>query len=159
MTRPNRMILLGMEHLDALVAMASALVLESPILQHFPFDEPRARAVLQNALSNHNGGGFGIMEESSKGEVLVGAVVFHTSALSFSAMQVAYDVIFYVSPGSRKSNYGIRLVRRYQQWAKERKLLPIVVSMSGISDRIESLYRRAGFIKMGLNLIGRNYHG
>ncbi|MGL6086631.1 MAG: GNAT family N-acetyltransferase [Enterobacterales bacterium] len=65
----------------------------------------------------------------------------------WSPVRVASDYLFYVVPRHRGSRAAIRLVRAYQEWAKEIECAEVRLSVaSGIHhDRTEKLYQRLGF--------------
>ncbi|AIT13702.1 acetyltransferase [Salmonella phage BP12B] len=69
----------------------------------------------------------------------------------WSPALVASDLLFYIIPEKRGSLAGVRLLKAYKSWAKERGCIEARLSIaSGINEeRVGRMYNRLGFTPFG----------
>jgi len=80
------------------------------------------------------------------GGVITGMIFGTTDRLAYSTARYATDVLFIAErPGS-----GIAMLRQFIEWAKKQNVWEITCGNSAGDDpRMDNLYRRLGFTKIG----------
>lgn len=66
------------------------------------------------------------------------------------------DIILYVSPDYRGMPISVKLIKMYQEWARERKVDYITIGQStgiGDMDRVRNFYEKLGFKSTGFNCL------
>ena len=81
----------------------------------------------------------------------VGFLWGHAHALPWSKAKLAFDTILYVIPEKRKSSAGYKLMKSWEEWAKEKDAVEVQISIaSGIhEDETTSFYKRLGYSYIG----------
>jgi GNAT superfamily N-acetyltransferase len=84
--------------------------------------------------------------------IVIGFLWGQTSYLPWSKELIATDNVFYILPEFRGGLYGVKLIRRYEEIAKERGAKQIALSIaSGITEgRTSELYTHLGYHKVGI---------
>lgn len=114
-----------------------------------PYDEARARAVLQVFLSNPGTFARGVRGDDGRiGGVMLGEI---SQPLWWSRERVANMAVLYVRPDVR-GRAGVRLVRAFVRWASASKVRRIILGLtSGIDEaRAGRLFERLGFAARGV---------
>jgi hypothetical protein len=109
-----------------------------------PYDETRARAVLQVFLSNPGTFARGVLGDDGRiGGVMLGEI---SQPLWWSRERVANMAVLYVRPDVR-GRAGASLLRRFKAWAKAARADVVHVGISsGIDEaRTGELFARIGF--------------
>jgi GNAT superfamily N-acetyltransferase len=88
------------------------------------------------------------------GDFLVGAIVGLTFLPPYSNRLVAGDYIWYVRPEHRGGMAGVRLMKMFEDWARDVGAVQILTgATSGInSKRSAALLERLGFVPTGASL-------
>lgn len=82
----------------------------------------------------------------------VGLLWGSARSLPWSKARLAFDTILYVVPEKRKTSVGYRLMKGWEEWAKENNAVEVQISIaSGIHEQ-ESI---AFFNKLGYKYIGQ----
>ncbi|HEY4117563.1 MAG TPA: GNAT family N-acetyltransferase [Byssovorax sp.] len=86
-----------------------------------------------------------------RGGVIVGFLGGALTTYPFCNERLAHDVGFYVAPEARASSAAVRLIQAFRAWAVEQGAREVSLGVSsGVEvDRIERLYTRLGFRRMG----------
>lgn len=75
-------------------------------------------------------------------------------ALPWSKEKLAFDTILYVVPEKRKSSVGYKLMKSWEEWARENNAVEVQISIaSGIHEDSSVSF----FKKMGYHYIGQQY--
>lgn len=85
---------------------------------------------------------------------MVGALIGVMEQQIFSDAFTASVMHFDVLPEARMGGYGVRLLRAFEQWAKNRKAIEVSFGVNSEAE-IESLATFAG--KMGYRKVGENF--
>ena len=94
-----------------------------------------------------------LVAESAKGEVvggLIGLVEQQIFSDAWTASIMHYDVL----PEYRMGGYGVRLLKAFEQWAKNRKVIEISFGINSEDDMART-GKFAG--RMGYRKVGENY--
>lgn len=94
-----------------------------------------------------------LVAESAKGDVvggLIGLVEQQIFSDAWTASIMHYDVL----PEARMGGYGVRLLRAFEQWAKNRKVIEISFGINS-EDDMALTGKFAG--RMGYRKVGENY--
>lgn len=80
---------------------------------------------------------------------LIGVLEKHIFSDQFTASVMHYDVL----PEARMGGYGLRLLRAFEQWAANRKVVEIAfgVNSGAEPDSLGRFARRVGYQKVGEN--------
>lgn len=74
--------------------------------------------------------------------------------LPWSKAKLAYDTILYVVPEKRKSAVGVRLMKAWEEWAKEQGAVEVQISIaSGIHEEETCRF----YERMGYSYIGQQF--
>jgi GNAT superfamily N-acetyltransferase len=95
-----------------------------------------------------------LVAENSQGQV-VGALIGVAEQQIFSDAWTASVMHFDVLPEARMGGYGVRLLKAFEQWAKNRHVFEITLGVnSGIdTDSIGGFVKRMGYTKVGENYV------
>lgn len=124
------------------------------------YDEARVAQTLSAALSQGNGHGSGryvcFVSEDSQGQVVGGLLAVlekHIFSQQHTASIMHYDVL----PDKRMGGYGVRLLKAFEQWCKNRQVAEINFGINSVAEARE-MQRLGGFArKMGYAKVGENY--
>ncbi|HCW18831.1 GNAT family N-acetyltransferase [Achromobacter sp.] len=132
--------------IDGLLPIAAAMHAESRF-RVLDFSPDKMRSLFEHLAQNENGCLLVVEHEGGLHGVLAGGL-----AQDFFGQTVAaFEYGVYVSPARRGSMDGVRLVKAYLAWARERGALYINMGVTtGVTtDRTGALYERLGARKVG----------
>jgi GNAT superfamily N-acetyltransferase len=134
------------EHVKQVIALARRMHAEGAYA-FLPFDPAKVLAgILACAtLVDH------FAAVALRHDAIVGFLGGALTTYPFCNERLAHDLGFYVAPEARASTAAVRLVRAFRAWAVEQgaRELSLGVSSGVNVERIEALYGRMGFTKMG----------
>lgn len=117
-----------------------------------PFEPGRLQASLEHLLGSPDGR-YAFLVAESAGRA-VGALIGVMERQIFSAVDTASVMHFDVLPEFRMGGHGVRLLRAFERWARNRRAFEISFGTnSGIE--IDTLRRFA--LRMGYAKVGENY--
>jgi GNAT superfamily N-acetyltransferase len=95
-----------------------------------------------------------LVAESSQGEI-VGALIGLAEQQIFSDAWTASVMHFDVLPEARMGGYGVRLLKAFEQWAKNRNVIEITLGVnSGVgTEAIGAFIQKMGYTKVGANYV------
>ena len=95
---------------------------------------------------------FLVAEDSEKGVVgaLIGVLEQHIFSDQLTASVMHYDVL----PEKRMGGYGVRLLKAFEHWCANRKVVEINLGVNS-GEAVESLGRFV--VRMGYSKVGENY--
>lgn len=121
-----------------------------------PYDAQRVTNAFAQLIHRGQSKYVFFVAENGKGAV-VGALIgvieqqIFSSALTASVMH--YDVL----PEARMGGYGVRLLKAFEQWAQNRKVIEINFGINSVDDEVE-LARLARFAqRLGYRMVGGNF--
>lgn len=124
--------------------------------RHQPFDAQRMTNAFAELIHRGQGKYVFFVAENSRGQV-VGALIgvlehqIFSSALTASVMHI--DVL----PEARMGGYGVRLLKAFEQWAKNRRAIEINFGINSVDDDAE-LVRLTRFARrLGYQMVGANF--
>lgn len=120
----------------------------------FVYDEARVAQALRAALEKGSGRYICFVAEDSKQQV-VGGLLAVLEQHIFSEQLVASVMHYDVLPESRMGGYGVRLLRAFEQWSKNRKVTEISLGINSLTDMdsVGGFVRRMGYVKVGENFV------
>ncbi|UUZ65902.1 hypothetical protein LP417_13290 [Polaromonas sp. P1-6] len=83
--------------------------------------------------------------------VLLAVLEQHIFSEQLVASVMHYDVL----PESRMGGYGVRLLRAFEQWCKNRKVVEISLGINSLTemDVVGGFVRKMGYLKVGENFV------
>ncbi len=133
-----------------LAPLADRYAVEAQGHQRFTFD-------LETALKN---AALTIVDEDGcllvvyDGLKAVGFLWGSARALPWSKEKLAFDTILYVVPEKRKTSVGYKLMRAWEQWAKQQHAVEVQISIASGIHEGQSI---AFFEKLGYSYIGQQF--
>ena len=121
--------------------------------RQFVFDGARVAQALHAALTDGKSRYVCLVAIDSKGK-LVGALLAVLEQHMFSSQLTASIMHYDVLPESRMGGWGVRLLRAFEQWAKNRKVFEISF---GINSGTEQTTVGRFASKMGFEKVGENF--
>ncbi len=94
-----------------------------------------------------------LVAENAQGHIvgaLIGLVEQQIFSNAWTASVMHYDVL----PEARMGGYGVRLLKAFEQWAKNRNVIEITL---GVNSGVETETIGAFVKKMGYTKVGENY--
>lgn len=133
---------------DAVIALGRSMHAESPRFRALPFSEPQLRATFDALLESKDAVVY--LAEPARGGI-VGLLAGGVGSHYFSIARYAYDLALYVVPDWRGSSAAIRLVSRFEAFARERGAQEVVLGVSTGVDTARTLkfYERFGYVIHG----------
>ena len=118
------------------------------------YDRQKVAQTLADLVSSTKNKYVLFVAESAKGQV-AGTLVGVLEQQIFSDALVASVMHFDVLPEFRMGGYGLRLIKAFEQWAKNRKVIELQFGVnSGVDmDRIGKFAVRLGYQKVGENYV------
>lgn len=96
---------------------------------------------------------FFVAESKSGGVVgaLIGVLEQHIFSDQLTASVMHFDVL----PEARAGGYGLRLLKAFEQWCINRKVLEITfgINSGDAADTVARFAQRVGFVKVGENFV------
>jgi len=89
-------------------------------------------------------------------EELVGGLAAMVAPDMYDGRATATEFFWYTTPEHRQGTYPIRLIRAYEQWARDKGVAPTDIRMASLAgeneEQLDRLYR-----KLGYRLLERHY--
>lgn len=122
----------------------------------FDYDEARVAQTLMSALVQGKDRYVCFVADDSQGEVVGGLLAVlekHIFSQQLTASIMHYDVL----PEKRMGGYGVRLLKAFEQWCKNRGIAEINFGINSIEGPCE--IKRLGIFatRMGYSKVGENY--
>lgn len=121
--------------------------------RHFSFDEPRLTQALNAALTEGKNRYVCLVAQNSQGEV-VGVLLAVLEQHIFSSQLIASIMHYDVLPEARPGGWGVRLLRAFELWAKNRRVVEISFGINS-GDELGTVGRFAA--RMGFEKVGENF--
>jgi GNAT superfamily N-acetyltransferase len=122
----------------------------------FDYDEAKVAASLQAALESGQGRYVSFVAQDSAGQIAGGLLAVlekHMFSQQLTASIMHYDVL----PAKRMGGYGVRLLKAFELWCKNRQVVEINFGINSVEDAQE-MQRLNGFAqKMGYAPVGANH--
>ena len=118
------------------------------------YDEPRVARAFADLIRHGVGKYVFFVAEDSAGSIvgaLIGVLEQHLFSDQLTASVMHYDVL----PEVRMGGYGVRLLKAFERWAANRKVVEIGLGInSGVDlDRMSRFAVRMGYQKIGENFV------
>ena len=120
------------------------------------YDEARVAQSLTAALTQGNARYVGFVSEDSQGQVVGGLLAVlekHIFSQQLTASIMHYDVL----PEKRMGGYGVRLLKAFEQWCKNRQVVEINFGVNSADDADQLALLGRFAIKLGYSKVGENY--
>ncbi|HEV6966507.1 GNAT family N-acetyltransferase [Roseateles sp.] len=119
-----------------------------------PFNAQRVASSFTHLLQDRSGK-YVFLVAIGANKALVGALIGVMEQQIFTDAYTASIMHIDVLPEARMGGYGVRLVRAYEQWAKNRNAFEISFGLnSGVDTSLASQFvQRIGYRKVGENFI------
>jgi len=116
-----------------------------------PFDmEMAAQNIFHNIIQSEYGFGLVAYKDTNPIGLLCGALATHY----FGPALYAYDFAWYVTPKQRGSSTAIRMLKKFEKWAKDRGALEVHL---GVTTGVSPEKTAKMFERMGYEFVGSNY--
>jgi GNAT superfamily N-acetyltransferase len=123
----------------------------------FSFNAQRTAESLASLVQQQNGKYLFVVAQNAQKKIVGGLIAVieqHIFSDAFTASIMHIDVL----PNARMGGYGVRLLKAFEGWAKNRNVAELyfgVNSQTGVAQ-IETLALRMGYEKVGGNYAKRN---
>jgi GNAT superfamily N-acetyltransferase len=145
----------NMTDLPAMVEIASRMHALTRF-KSFPFSAQRTTNSIAALIQTDKGKYAAFVAENSEGKV-VGALIGVMEQHIFSESYVASIMHIDVLPESRMGGYGVRLIKAFEQWARNRNAFEICFGVNSGSDiELQALIERLGYTLVGGNFAMQN---
>lgn len=146
-----RVIALQNDDVEEVLMLARIMHQESQTYRQFPFDDAVFRGWLIAAVNEPKRFFCGVAEQDNE---IVGAMLGVSMNMLFSSSKMASELGLFVRPAYRGGRAGLKLVRAFEEWARNNGCSLITVGVSaGITDeRAVKFYEKLGFEKHGVAL-------
>jgi GNAT superfamily N-acetyltransferase len=120
----------------------------------FDFNATRVDAGLRQLIEQGQNKYAFLVAQDSTGEI-VGALIAvleqHMFSVQLTASVMHYDVL----PEKRMGGYGVRLLKAFEQWCKNRKVVEINLGINSLTemDSVGRFVRKMGYSKTGENFV------
>lgn len=135
----------------ALIELGRAMHAESPRYREMPFSEARLQAL--SARLHH---GTLLVEDAAifvaeAGGAPVGMAIVFLDELLLSDAKFVTDLVVYLKPEHRGGRLFLKLVRAFEEWARQQGVREIVLGVStGVhAEQTVNAYRRLGYEPAG----------
>ena len=120
------------------------------------YDEARVAQTLTAALAQGKERYVCFVSEDSQGQVVGGLLAVlekHIFSQQLTASIMHYDVL----PEKRMGGYGVRLLKAFEQWCKNRQVVEINFGVNSADDADQLALLGRFAIKLGYSKVGENY--
>ena len=120
------------------------------------YDEARVAQTLTAALAQGKERYVCFLSEDSLGQVVGGLLAVlekHIFSQQLTASIMHYDVL----PEKRMGGYGVRLLKAFEQWCKNRQVVEINFGVNSADDADQLALLGRFAIKLGYSKVGENY--
>lgn len=120
----------------------------------FDFDAARVELGLRQLLENGQNKYVCLLAQDTAGQV-VGALIAVLEQHMFSAQLTASVMHYDVLPEKRMGGHGVRLLKAFEQWCKNRKVVEINLGINSLTemDSVGQFVRKMGYSKTGENFV------
>jgi GNAT superfamily N-acetyltransferase len=135
----------------ALVTMGEDMHDESPRFAGLGYSRERCFELLAGLSASPSG----LVLVAEQGGELVGMVLGFVTRHFFSDDLTGSELVVYVTPHARGGSAAVKLIRHFEDWARELGAVDIVLGVSTEvqADRTAKLYQRLGFTPSGHTLV------
>ena len=130
-----------------LIMLADVMLAESSF-SSVPFDQEAFALTVIRLLDDRQF----VMLAEKDGQV-VGAMLGIATPFAFSYAMMAQDIALFVHPGARGRMISVRLVKAFEEWAKERNCLQIRPVVSSGCEAACRLYGLLGYRPVGVSFV------
>lgn len=120
----------------------------------FEYNTARVMASLTQ-LINQGQGKYVCMVAEDGEQKIVGALIAVLEAHIFSEQLTASVMHYDVLPEKRMGGYGVRLLKAFEQWCKNRQVVEINLGINSLveMDSVGAFVRKMGYAKVGENFV------
>jgi GNAT superfamily N-acetyltransferase len=119
----------------------------------YPFNAQKI-ADSMAALIRHDKGRYAVFVAENSDKKIVGGLIGVMEQQIFSDAFTASIMHIDVVPEARMGGYGVRLIKAFEQWAKNRDAFEICFGVnSGTGDELQTLIERLGYQFVGGNFV------
>lgn len=116
-----------------------------------PFDlETAAQSIYSMLIQSDHGFGLIAYKDTNPVGLIAGALATHY----FGPGLYAYDFAWYVTPKQRGSSIAVRLLKKFEKWAKDKGAMEIHL---GVTTGVNPDQTAKIFEKMGYKYVGKNF--
>ena len=121
------------------------------------YEAPRVAQTFQQLIENGQNKYVFMVAQDTSG-VIVGALIAVLEQHIFSAQLTASVMHYDVLPEKRMGGYGVRLLKAFEQWCKNRKVVEINLGINSLTemDSVGRFVRKMGYSKTGENFVKGN---
>lgn len=120
----------------------------------FVYNDARVAQALGAAIEKGNGRYVCFVAEDNA-QRLVGVLLAVLEQHIFSEQLIASVMHYDVLPEKRMGGYGVRLLKAFEQWSKNRKVVEISLGINSLTemDAVGGFVRKMGYVKVGENFV------
>jgi GNAT superfamily N-acetyltransferase len=142
----------NMEDLPAIVELASRMH-SLTRFKAYPFHAQKTANSIA-ALIRHDKGRYAVFVAENSDRKIVGGLIGVMEQQIFSDAFTASIMHIDVVPEARMGGYGVRLIKAFEQWAKNRDVFEICFGVnSGNDSNLQPLVERLGYRFVGGNFV------
>lgn len=122
--------------------------------RRFDYDERKVAAAFTDLITKGQHKYVFLVAQGSSGGIagaLIGALEQHIFSEQLTASVMHYDVL----PEARSGGHGVRLLKAFEQWCKNRKVIEISLGVNS-GEATESVGRFV--VRMGYQKVGENFN-
>ena len=122
----------------------------------YPYEEARVAASLEHAFTKGKDKYVCIVGVNAQGQ-MAGMLLAVLDQHIFSSLLVASVMYYIVRPEDRLGGYGVRLLRAFEKWCENRKVVEINLGVNS-ENQMETVGRfvqKMGYAKVGENFVKR----
>lgn len=127
----------------AIVSMGAAFLASTTLGAHIATN-PEAMETLTHRLLENGEAGDSVVFVADRGGHLDGMIGAVAYAHHISGERIAGEVFWWANPEARGTT-GIRLLRRAEQWARDKGAKAFQMIAPAGADRVASIYQRLGY--------------
>jgi L-amino acid N-acyltransferase YncA len=122
----------------------------------YPFNAQKTANSLA-ALVRHDKGKYAMLVAKTSEHKIVGGLIGLIEQPMFSDAFVASIMHIDVLPEARMGGYGVRLIKAFEQWAKNRDAFEICFGVNSGNDSAKNAFiKRLGYQSVGTNFMKEN---
>jgi GNAT superfamily N-acetyltransferase len=122
--------------------------------KHFPFSAQKTAESLA-AIIRHDKGRYAFFVAENSEKKIVGALIGVMEQQLFSEAWAATAMHVDVLPEARMGGYAVRLIRAFEQWAKNRNAFEINLATGSCVavEKVSGFAEKLGFVPVGKNFV------
>ncbi len=122
----------------------------------FDYNAAKAAHSLGQLLGQRHGKYVALVADDARGQIagaLIAVLEQHIFSEQLTASVMHYDVL----PERRMGGYGVRLLKAFEQWCRNRKVVEINLGINSATemDSVAGFVRKMGYVKVGENFVKR----